>query len=87
MADQDTFDLKEFIRLKDVAQKKRRDLDRAQGELDSLTLQLSRTHGCTTVEIALQEKKLLQQELEVLSSTYNKKLAEFEKEFGKKLCQ
>lgn len=85
MVEQDTFDLKEFIKLKDAAQKKRRDLDRAQGEFDSLTLQLSRSHGCTTVEIALHEKKRLQQELDELAVIYNKKLAEFEEEFGKKL--
>jgi hypothetical protein len=78
------FDLKEFLRLKDLAQSKRRALDRAQGERDALLTQLQNEFGCVRSEEAQKLYAKLMKQKDALETEISDKITAYQKNFGGK---
>ena len=78
------FDLKEFLRLKDLAQSKRRALDRAQGERDALLTQLQNEFSCKSSEEAQKLYAKLMKQKDALETEISDKITAYRKNFGGK---
>ena len=75
-------DIKKFQQLKDKVDGLQRDADRAAGALDQLMGQLKEKFGCKTLNAAKAKATILEEEAEAAGITYNKALAEYEKELA-----
>ena len=77
--------LKKAQRLKELAEKRRQQADKAQGALDSLLSQLRKEHGLKSLEEAEAYLLKLTKELEQVKRELEKTLEEYERKWGSKL--
>ena len=76
--------LKKAQRLKEEAEKRQRQADKAQGALDSLLLQLRKEHGLKSLEEAEALLPRLTKELEQVKRELDKALNEYEQKWASK---
>jgi hypothetical protein len=74
-----------WLRLKEAAEKQRRENDRAKGRLSLLKEERLKEHGCRTSGEAAKKLAAMEKELKEKRKRFNGLLRKFEKEFGERL--
>lgn len=79
------FDFKSYESVKESVERRRRELDRAEGALGQLMVRLKKEHSCVSLEDAENKLKLLRRKTVEKEKVFADLLSEFEDKWGDQL--